>query len=69
MPREDIRGLSDEEKVKRYEEVDRLFHQGKKVAVRQHKSGFPAITIDCESIRLLTDCLSLEDWWHKHNKG
>lgn len=69
MPREDIRHLSDEEKAKRYEEVDQLFHQGKKVAVRAHKSGFPAVTLDCESIHLLTDCLSLEDWWHKHNKG
>ena len=64
----DIRGASDEEKYKHYEEVDALYRQGKEVKRQQHKSGFPAVTVDCGDIHLLTDCLSLEDWWEKIGK-
>ena len=55
----------DAEKEKVYEEVHALFLQGKAIKVREHKSGFPAITIDAEDIHILTDILSLEQWWHQ----
>lgn len=61
----DIRALPTEEKFKRYEEVHELWLQGKKITRAEHKSGFPAITIDCDDIHLLTDCLSLESWWQQ----
>ena len=63
MLREDLRGKPYEEKVRRYEELHHLFLQGKKVKVREHKSGFPAVTVDCEEIHLLTDILSIEQWY------
>jgi hypothetical protein len=56
---------SDAEKEKVYEQVDALFLQGKAIKVKEHKSGFPAITIDAEDIHILTDILSLEQWWHQ----
>ena len=55
----------DAEKEKVYEQINDLFLQGKPVKVRQHKSGFPAVTIDAEDIHILTDILSLEQWWEK----
>jgi len=55
----------DTEKEKVYEQVDALFLQGKAIKVREHKSGFPAITIDAEDIHILTDIFSLEQWWHR----
>ena len=63
MPRVDIRGASDEEKHRHYGAVDALYRRGKTVKVKEHKSGFPAVTVVCEYIHLLTDCLSLETWW------
>lgn len=55
----------DAEKEKVYEQVHALFLQGKEVKVREHKSGFPALTIDAEDIHILTDIFSLEQWWHQ----
>jgi len=66
VKREDIRLKSDQEKERKYEEVDALFHKGREVTVKEHKSGFPAVTVDCGDIHLLTDCLSLESWWARH---
>jgi len=66
LKRGDIRSKSDEEKERRYEEVDTLFHKGKEVTLKEHRSGFPAVTLDCGHIHLLTDCLSLESWWARH---
>lgn len=63
VDRLDIRLASDEEKHKHYEAVDALYRQGKEVKLNEHESGFPAVTVDCEDIHLLTDCLSLETWW------
>lgn len=63
MKRLDIRHQSDEEKRQHYEEVNRRYHQGESVTLKEDKSGFPAVTIDCGDIHLLTDCLSLEAWW------
>ncbi len=65
MERKDIRLDPDEEKEKVYEEIHALFLQGKGVKVREHKSGFPAVTVDCEDFHLLTDIISLEQWWKK----
>lgn len=63
MNRLDIRGQSGEEKHRHYEELDQLYRQGEAVTLKEHKSGFPAVTVDCGHIHLLTDCLSLEAWW------
>jgi len=68
MKRKDIRLKSDEEKEKQYEAIHTLFLQGKGVNMEEHKSGFPAITIDCEDIHILTDILSVEQWWGKKKK-
>lgn len=68
MKRRDIMELPDEEKAKIYEQIDQLYRKGSKVELREHRSGFPAITVDCEDIHILTDCLSLELWWKVFNK-
>ena len=65
VARKDMRLDPDAEKDKVYEQADALFLQGKAIKVREHKSGFPAITIDAEDIHILTDILSLEQWWHR----
>jgi len=69
VKRKDIRLQSDEEKEKVYEETHALFLQGKNVQVKEHKSGFPAVTVDCEDIHILTDIISLELWWKKEKGG
>ncbi len=63
IKRLDIRNLPDQEKDQHYEQADALYRQGKAVTVKEHRSGFPAVTVDCVDIHLLTDCLSLEAWW------
>ena len=65
----DLMGESDEVKYAKYEEIEALFKQGKKVTTKEHKSGFPAITIDCEEIHIITDCLSAEKWGAVHQTG
>ena len=52
-----------------YEQIDKLFHSCATVSVREHHSGFPAVTVDCGEIHILTDCLSLEEWWAKRKEG
>lgn len=64
----DIRIDPDEEKEKVYEGIHALFLQGKGIKVKEHRSGFPAVTVDCEGIHILTDILSLERWGAKHKK-
>ena len=63
MRRRDIMLDPDEEKEKVYEKIDALYRQGKNVNLKEHKSGFPAVTVDCEDIHILTDIISLERWW------
>jgi len=63
--RENIMLKPDEEKEKIYEQINKKFQEGKKVIIKEHKSGFPAISIDCEDICVITDILSLEKWWGK----
>ena len=65
MRHEDIKLAQDEEKEKVYEKINDLFLQGKPVNVKEHKSGFPTVTVDCEDIHILTDIISLEQWWAK----
>ena len=65
MRHEDIMLDQDEEKGKVYEKINDLSLQGKLVKVKEHKSGFPAVTVDCEDIHILTDIISLEQWWVK----
>jgi len=63
MPKhKDIMSAPDEEKYEIYRQIDQLYRKGKHVTTKEHRSGFPAITIDCEEIHVLTDCLSLEKW-------
>ena len=69
MGHKDIMLDADEEKGKVYEQINDLFLQGKPVKVKEHKSGFPAVTVDCEDIHILTDIISLEQWWTKKKKG
>ena len=63
MKRKDIRLASDEEKQGIYEQIDELYRKGSKVSITEHRSGFPAITVDCEDIHILTDCISSEQWY------
>ena len=63
MKHKDIRLASDEEKQRIYEQIDELYRKGSKVSMKEHKSGFPAITVDCEDVHILTDCISLEQWY------
>lgn len=65
MERKDIRLSPDEEKEKVYEEIHNLYLQGKSVRLKEHKSGFPAVTVDSEDIHIITDIISLEQWWTK----
>jgi len=69
MKRQDIRLKSDDEKAVVYSKIDRLYKEGAKVEIREHRSGFPAVTVDCEDIHILTDILSLERWVAVHKKG
>ena len=69
--RRDIRLKSYDEKVKVYQEIDRKHEAGEPgepVEVQEHESGFPAVTVDCGDIHILTDILSIEQWW-KEKEG
>jgi len=63
--RKDIMMSPGEEKEKVYDQIHALYHQGKEARIREHRSGFPAVTVDCEDIHILTDIISLEQWWAK----
>ncbi|MBA7658663.1 hypothetical protein ES703_66622 [subsurface metagenome] len=56
-------------KEEMYEEIHKLYKSGIAVSHKEHRSGFPAITVDCGDIHILTDCLSLEDWWAKKKEA
>lgn len=66
--RRDIRAASAEEKEEVYKLVDGLVALGIPVSVKEHRSGFPAVTVDCGEVHILTDILSLEAWWAKKKK-
>jgi hypothetical protein len=52
-------------KEESYEEIHKLYKSGVPVEIKQHRSGFPAVTVDCGETHILTDILSLEEWWRK----
>ena len=66
--RRDIRLVPDEEKEETYKLIDGLVEVGIPVSVKEHHSGFPAVTVDCGEVHILTDILSLEAWWAKKKK-
>lgn len=69
MPgRKDIQEAPDEEKHQIYRQIAERVDKGVPVKVRQHRSGFPAITVDCGDISILTDCLSAEIWCAKQKE-
>jgi len=65
MHRKDIRLDPNEEKEKVYCQIQALYLTRKPVTLKEHESGFPAVTVDCEGIHILTDILSIEQWWAK----
>lgn len=60
----DYRGLEDHTKFALYDYLNSLWLQGQDIHRAEDRSGFPAITVDCGDIHILTDCLSMESWWH-----
>ena len=68
VSRKDIRVASAEEKQEVYKLIDGLVELGIPVSIKEHRSGFPAVTVDCGEIHILTDILSLEEWWAKKKK-
>jgi hypothetical protein len=69
VKRKDIRLEPLQAKEQTYEEINKLYKSGTTVAIKEHRSGFPAVTVDCGEIHILTDILSLEAWWHKMRKA
>lgn len=65
MKRDDIMLKPKEEKERVYLNIDTLFQLGIEVSLKEHKSGFPAVTVDCGDVHIITDILSLEEWWAK----
>ena len=68
IKRKDIRLASVEGKEETYKLIDGLVELGVPVAVKEHRSGFPAVTVDCGEVHIVTDILSLEAWWAKKKK-
>jgi len=68
VKRKDIGLASDEEKEETYKLIDGLVELGIPVSIKEHRSGFPAVTVDCGEVHILTDILSLEAWWAKKKK-
>ena len=67
--RKDIRLSPDNEKEETYKLIDGLVELGVPISVKEHRSGFPAVTVDCGEVHVLTDILSLEAWWAKKKKA
>jgi hypothetical protein len=67
--RKDIRLAPDNDKEENYKLIDGLVELGIPVVVKEHRSGFPAVTVDCGEVHILTDILSLEAWWAKKKTG
>jgi len=67
--RRDLRLASIQEKEEIYKLIDGLAELGITASIKEHKSGFPAVTVDCGEIHILTDILSLEEWQAKQKKA
>ncbi len=60
--RRDMRADTDESKIAVYEQITLKWLNGSSIKIKEHKSGFPAVTVDCDDIHILTDCLSVEEY-------
>ena len=69
ISRKDLRLASVQEKEETYKLIDGLAELGIAVSIKEHESGFPAVTVDCGEVHILTDILSLEEWWAKQKKA
>ena len=65
IERQDVMLKPDAEKIQVYEDIPKRFKAGEKVEIKEHRSGFPAVTVDCGDIHILTDILSGEVWWKR----
>lgn len=65
VKRKDIRLAPLLVKEESYEEIHKLYKSGITISINEHSSGFPAVTVDCGDVHILTDILSLEEWWAK----
>jgi hypothetical protein len=65
VKRKDIRLEPLQVKEQNYEDIHKLYKSGTTVSMKEHPSGFPAVILDCGEINILTDILSLEEWWAK----
>ena len=63
MKRKDLRLETEEEKEKIYDHIRTLFLQGEPIKLQVHKSGFPAVTVDCYNIHITSDWSNIEAWW------
>jgi len=65
---EDIMGHTRDAKYVLYDAIEARRKGGAEIRTREHKSGFPAITVLIDGrAAYLTDCLSLEDWHRERN--
>jgi hypothetical protein len=69
VSRKDLRLASVQEKEETYKLIDGLAELGITASIKEHKSGFPAVTVDCGDVHILTDILSLEEWQAKQKKA
>ncbi len=62
----DVMMWPDEQKDRLYARIHQLWKDGAVVVTKEHKSGFPAITVDVEAenahIHVITDVISAERW-------
>jgi len=65
VDRRNILSEPDSEKEQIYQQIHAQWKSGAPVRTHEHKSGFPAVTVDCGDIRIITDVLSVEDFWKK----
>ena len=65
--RTDIMLKSEEEKFAIYDMIG--LHPEKVPILKEHPSGFPAVTLDYPSIHVITDILSLEKWKKIRSEG
>jgi len=63
VKRKDVRLAPALLKEETYEEIHKLYKSGTPGSMKEHPSGFPAVIVDCGEIHILTDILSLEEWW------
>jgi hypothetical protein len=58
---------SEEEKFTLYDKIG--LHPEKVPVLKEHSSGFPAVTLDYPGIHVITDILSLDKWKKIRSEG